>query len=59
MAEQLPEATFVGIDASSRQIADGQRVIERLGLSSINLMAMDIPDVGHDNPRARARTSPA
>jgi methyltransferase-like protein/trans-aconitate methyltransferase len=48
MAEQLPDATFVGLDASSRQIADGQRTVERLGLSNINLLTMDILDVGKD-----------
>lgn len=34
MADQFPEATFLGIDLSARQIQDGQRLIERAGLRS-------------------------
>ncbi len=48
MAEQFPDAQFVGIDASARQIADGQVIVGQLGLGNVNLLAMDILDVGPD-----------
>ena len=35
MAEQLPEGQFLGIDLSARQIADGQQVVQQLGLTKI------------------------
>src|SRR4051794_6758842 len=40
MALELPDAQFVGIDLSPRQIAEGQAVIERLGLRNVDLRAM-------------------
>jgi methyltransferase-like protein/2-polyprenyl-3-methyl-5-hydroxy-6-metoxy-1,4-benzoquinol methylase len=46
MAEQLPEAKFLGIDASTRQVADGQADIQAVGLSNVELRHMDILDVG-------------
>src|SRR5882724_7081536 len=42
MAEQYPEATFLGIDASKRQIAAGCGAIEYLGLRNIELRQLDI-----------------
>ncbi len=39
MAERLPGSTFLGIDLSERQIEDGKRWIEPLGLSNIELVA--------------------
>ncbi|WP_406695989.1 class I SAM-dependent methyltransferase [Singulisphaera sp. Ch08] len=45
MAFDLPEAQFVGIDLSHRQIAHGQTVINRLGLQNIDLRAMSITEV--------------
>lgn len=45
MAEALPESEIVGIDASARQIAEGQADVEALGLRNITLRAMDILDV--------------
>ena len=45
LAEQLPRATFLGIDASTRQIADGQHVIQQVGLKNVELRHMDIMDV--------------
>ena len=44
MAEQMPDASFVGLDLSSRQIADGQAVIAALGLQNIELKQLDISD---------------
>ena len=46
MAESLPQSQFVGIDLSERQIAIGQRAIERLSLQNIELVAMNLMDVG-------------
>src|SRR5438477_6303081 len=45
MAEALPEATFVGIDLSARQIEDGLSAVRRLGLSNVTLRRQDILDV--------------
>lgn len=42
MAAALPDATFVGIDLSPRQIADGQHRIAELGLSNVTLEVRDI-----------------
>jgi methyltransferase-like protein/2-polyprenyl-3-methyl-5-hydroxy-6-metoxy-1,4-benzoquinol methylase len=45
MADMLPEATFLGIDLSSRQIAEGNKQIKALGLANIELRTMSIMDV--------------
>lgn len=45
MALELPDAQFVGIDLSPRQIADGQAVVRRLGLHNLNLRALSITEV--------------
>jgi methyltransferase-like protein/SAM-dependent methyltransferase len=45
MAEALPGATFVGIDLSARQIADGQKALEQLGLTNLTLRHASITDV--------------
>lgn len=42
MAYTLPEAEFIGVDSSSRQIEDGVEAINALGLSNIRLLPMDI-----------------
>jgi methyltransferase-like protein/2-polyprenyl-3-methyl-5-hydroxy-6-metoxy-1,4-benzoquinol methylase len=42
MAEQFPQASFVGIDASSRQIEDGQRLLRDSGLKNAELRYQDI-----------------
>ena len=42
MAQDLPEARFLGIDASSRQIAEGWKAVERLGLKTLELRQLDI-----------------
>ncbi len=46
MALTAPQSHFVGIDLSGRQIADGQKTIDALGLSNIQLKQMSIEDVG-------------
>jgi methyltransferase-like protein/SAM-dependent methyltransferase len=48
MAESYPESTFVGIDLSSRQVADGQKVIQTLGLKNVELKALSILDVSEE-----------
>jgi methyltransferase-like protein/SAM-dependent methyltransferase len=48
MALTLPEARFVGIDLSPRQVAEGRGVIETLGLRNIELEALSILDVGEE-----------
>jgi SAM-dependent methyltransferase len=45
MATALPGSTFVGIDLSARQIADGQKTATALGLTNIQLKALNILDV--------------
>ena len=45
VAAVLPESECIGIDLSSVQIADGQRVIEALGLKNIQLKHLSIMDV--------------
>ncbi|MEL6108772.1 MAG: class I SAM-dependent methyltransferase, partial [Planctomycetota bacterium] len=45
MAEMFPSATFVGIDASSRQIEQGVERIETLGLENIELRTADLETV--------------
>jgi methyltransferase-like protein/SAM-dependent methyltransferase len=44
MAEELPHSTFVGIDLSGRQIAEGQRAIAEFGLANIDLRHQSILD---------------
>jgi len=46
MACRMPGAEFVGIDASARQIADGQAVVSQLGLTNIRLIHRDIMEIG-------------
>lgn len=48
MAQNHPRSQYVGIDASSRQIADGWKTINALGLKNIRLQHLDILDVGAD-----------
>jgi SAM-dependent methyltransferase len=48
MALTLPGSTFVGIDQSTRQIVEGQRVVKALGLGNVELRHQDILDMGDD-----------
>src|SRR5262249_40098 len=45
MALTLPRRSFLGIDLSPGQIADGQRVVGALGLGNVDLRALSILDV--------------
>lgn len=49
MAARLPNARFVGVDLSKRQIADGQGRIRRLGLSNIELRHANLMTVSVDD----------
>ena len=48
MAQDLPGSRFLGIDASSRQIAEGWKTIDALGLKNIQLKQLDILDIGDE-----------
>lgn len=48
MAEQLQNSTFVGVDLSGIQIADGQTMIDALRLPNLSLLNSNILDVGKD-----------
>lgn len=41
-AQSLPQAQCLGIDYSVRQIADGQQIIDEVGLSNVTLKSLDI-----------------
>ena len=45
MAAALPNASFVGVDLSARQIADGRAQVGRLGLTNVDLWHTSILDV--------------
>ena len=48
MAQDNPQSQFLGIDASSRQIAEGWKSVERLGLKNIELRHLDLLDFGRE-----------
>jgi methyltransferase-like protein/cyclopropane fatty-acyl-phospholipid synthase-like methyltransferase len=48
MAIDFPGSQFLGIDASARQIADGQAVVDALGLENIELRHLDILAIPDD-----------
>jgi methyltransferase-like protein/SAM-dependent methyltransferase len=48
MAQALPESTFVGIELSARQAAEGQKIIAALPLPNVEIKQMSILDVGPD-----------
>ena len=45
MALELPGSTFVGVDLSTRQIAEARERAERLGLGNVSFHAMSLADV--------------
>ena len=45
MAHALPESNFVGVERSTRQVADGLAMVEALGLKNIELRHLSIMDV--------------
>ena len=44
MAESFPNSEFLGVDASARQIEQGQQVIDEVSLDNIELIHQDILD---------------
>jgi len=48
LAWRYPGSRFIGVELSSRQVAAGQPLIERLGLTNIELVQGDILDLGTD-----------
>src|SRR5688572_12064386 len=48
MAMDNPGSQFLGVDASSRQIADGWKAVEQLGLKNLQLRQLDILDAERD-----------
>jgi methyltransferase-like protein/trans-aconitate methyltransferase len=51
LAEQHPESTFVGIDLSTRQIADAEAARNLLGLTNITFRRQDILDLSSADGR--------
>jgi methyltransferase-like protein/SAM-dependent methyltransferase len=45
MAEAFPKSWFVGVDLSVRQIADGERIVQKTGLANVSLRHASIADV--------------
>jgi methyltransferase-like protein/2-polyprenyl-3-methyl-5-hydroxy-6-metoxy-1,4-benzoquinol methylase len=45
MADYLPDSEFVGIDLSAKQIDEGKRTIDELGLKNLTLRKADILEV--------------
>src|SRR5215467_14337966 len=48
MAETLPDARFVGIELSGKQVALGQRLQSAAGLSNVTLLEEDLLAIGPD-----------
>src|SRR5258706_2966566 len=48
VALSFPNATFVGIDLSPKQISRGQAIIEKLGVQNVSLHAKSILDINPD-----------
>ena len=48
MAQDHPRSQFIGIDASSRQITEGWKTVELLGLKNVQLKHLDMLDFGPD-----------
>jgi methyltransferase-like protein/SAM-dependent methyltransferase len=49
MAVELPESTFLGVDASSRQVGEGVETIEALGLRNVDVRhanILELTDLG-------------
>ncbi|GAB5442172.1 MAG: lysine methyltransferase [Fuerstiella sp.] len=51
MAASMPEASFVGIDLSQRQIDEGRTLIDRIALPNIELQHRSIADLTADDGR--------
>ena len=49
MAFALPDSRFTGIDLAAEPVAEGCRMVERLGLTNIRLLAMDLMEFGAEH----------
>ena len=45
MALELPDASFLGVDLSERQIGEARETAARLGLSNVDLRAMSLTEI--------------
>lgn len=45
LAVAAPEARFVGVDLSPRQVAEAQAVVDKLGLKNVEFRAMDLAEI--------------
>lgn len=48
LAWRYPQSRFLGVELSARQVADGQRMVGRLGLPNIEIRQGDILELGED-----------
>jgi methyltransferase-like protein/SAM-dependent methyltransferase len=48
MAYELPHSQFIGVDLSSRQVAEGQSTIDAIQLTNIELRHLGIADIGSE-----------
>ncbi len=48
LASTLPDAHFVGVDLSQRQVSDAQAAIKELGLKNIEVKQIDLKDINKD-----------
>ena len=48
LAQIYPEAAFVGVDASARQIEEGVAAIAETGVGNVRLVHADIAEIGND-----------
>ena len=45
MALELPDASFLGVDLSERQIGEARKIAAKLGLSNVDLRAMSLTEI--------------
>jgi len=48
MALGLPQSQFIGIDLATNAIAQGQRIVDAIGLKNLSLRAGSVMDIGPD-----------
>jgi cyclopropane fatty-acyl-phospholipid synthase-like methyltransferase len=45
MAQTLPQASFVGVDLSARQVAEGRAAVESMGVRNVELRSLDMTEL--------------
>ncbi len=45
MAQNLPRASFVGVDLSARQVAEGRAAAEAMGVGNVELRSLNLADL--------------